>query len=392
MNKKKLLLAGGSYADIPMILSAKKLGYHVITSGFNAHDLGHQHSDEFALEDYSNKEAMLSLAKKINISAICSSCNDFSALSSAYVAEKLNLPGHDPYETARIIHHKDLYRKFAKENNITTPQARSYSDIGTAVESIETTQYPVIVKPIDMTGGKGISVAYNIEEEKNSIEKAFLRSKAKRIVIENYLEGSRHGFSSFIQNGKVVFCFADNEYYYSNPYLVSGASTPGTITKSVEEKLIIETEIIAYKLSLKTGIFHIQFILKDGVPTIIEICRRAPGDLYVKLVEYAMGIDYPSWIVKSSAGIKIDFPKQVEYKGFFTRHCIMSDRPGRVERISYDNSIKSNMIENFKLGNAGDIIKDHLITKLGIVFLKFGSQQEMIEKTIKMQELIKVIV
>lgn len=110
---KKLLIAGGGYADIPLIFSAKKLGYHVITTGNRPDELGHLYSDEYHQADFSDIKTMLTLSKQLKISAICACCNDFSALSSAYVAENLGLPGHDSYNTAKIIHHKDLYRQFA---------------------------------------------------------------------------------------------------------------------------------------------------------------------------------------------------------------------------------------------------------------------------------------
>ena len=103
-----MLIAGGGYADIPLILSAKKLGYYVITTGNRPEELGHFYSDEYHHTDYSDLKAMLTLSKQLKINAICACCNDFSALSSAYVAENLGLPGHDSYETTKIIHHKDL--------------------------------------------------------------------------------------------------------------------------------------------------------------------------------------------------------------------------------------------------------------------------------------------
>ena len=87
MNQKKILIAGGSHADIPMIKAAKKINYYVITSGNKSDDLGHQYADEYAPADFSDKEQVLAIAVKHNIDAIISSCNDFSAISCAYVAE-----------------------------------------------------------------------------------------------------------------------------------------------------------------------------------------------------------------------------------------------------------------------------------------------------------------
>lgn len=390
-NKKKLLIAGGGYADIPLILSAKKLGYYVITSGNRPEELGHKYSDEYRKADFSDREAILDIAKSIKVSAICACCNDFSALSAAYTAEKLGLPGHDPYEVAKIIHYKDMYRQFAFKHGIATPKAISFTNKREAIDGIKSLSFPVIIKPVDLTGGKGMSTIDKMTDAEIAIEKALSVSRMKKAVAEEFISGSRHGFSAFLVDGRIVFFFSDNEHYYLNPYLVSAASTPGIVSPVVEKKLCADSEKIASLLSLKTGIFHIQYILRDNEPIIIEICRRAPGDLYIKLVEHATGVDYASWIVKSAAGFDCSGLTQAKPKGFFTRHCVMSATAGMVKNIIFDESIKNQIIDKFMWWKKGDVVSDVMTAKFGIVFLKFQSQDEMMEKTEDMQELIRVI-
>lgn len=386
--KKKLLIAGGGYADIPLIKAAKKLGYHVITSGNRPGELGHKESDEYHAADFSDPEAMLELAINLKIDAICSCSNDFSATSSAYVAECLGLPGHDTYETAQLIHHKDSYREFALSSGIPTPKARGFDDIKSALLAIKGFQLPVIVKPVDLTGGKGISKINDISEVKQALEKAFAISKSKRIIIEEFVVGSRHGFSAFLREGKVVFHFSDNEHYYLNQYMVSAASTPSVVPAEVIDLLIHQTEKIASLLSLKTGVFHVQFILHDNQPIIIEICRRPPGDLYTQFVEHATGVDYASWIVKSSAGLDCSSLSQKEVNGFMVRHVVMAGQIGRLKGIVIDSDIKKNIIDEFMWWKSGDPIDNYLTAKFGIVFFKFDSMEEMLCKVDNLQSLI----
>lgn len=389
---KKMLLVGGGHADIPMILAAKELGYYVITSGNRPDTIGHKNSDEYQNVDFSDKEAVYELAKKLEVEAICSSCNDFSALSVAYASEKLGLPGHDKYEISEIIHHKDKYREFAIKNGIDTPLAKGFESRKEAVNNISDMRLPLIVKPVDMTGGKGISVIRDRNEIREAIYKAFDTSKAKRVVVEEFIEGTRHGFSAFLYKGKITFYFTDNEHYYINQYMVSGASSPSSITKSVEKKLCSDSEKIAELLGLVDGIFHVQFILRDGKPIIIEICRRPPGDLYVNLVKYATGVDYPSYIVKAEAGIDCGDLRYEEPKGYYLRHCIMSDREGIIKNVVYDESIKSNIIEEMVFWKKDTVLHNKLTDKFGIVFLKFNSMEEMNKKSLNINKLIKVCV
>jgi len=390
--KGKLLIVGGGYADIPLIKEAKKMGYYVITTGNRPNDFGHKYSDEYCNEDFSNNEAIYKLARRKNIDFICPGCNDFAALSAAYTAEKLGIPGYDSFDTMTIIHHKDRFRKFCCMNDIAVPRAKAFDSVEKALEEIYNFKYPVIIKPVDLTGGKGISVAKDGDEAENSIKSAFNISKAKRIVVEEFIEGSRHGFSGFLVDGKIKFYFSDDEYYYFNQYMVSGTSAPGNVSKSIEEELCRASEKIASLLSLKDGIFHIQYIVKEEKPYIIEICRRPPGDLYIKFVEDATGINYPMYILKGFIGESCEDIPRAKPKGYYARHCIMASKNGKVENVIYDQAIKDNIIDEILWWTRGDLVNNYIIDKFGIVFLKFNSLKEMKEKSEKLQSLIKVIV
>lgn len=389
VNKKKLLIAGGGYADIPLIKAAKNLGYYVITSGNRPEELGHKVSDEYRPADFSDPEAMLELARGVDIDAICPCCNDFSAISSAYVAEQLGLPGYDSYETSKLIHHKDSYRVFALENNIPTPYAKGFDNFEAAFSSIDEFSFPLIIKPVDLTGGKGITKINNKKEARSALKDAFSISKLGRVVVEEFIEGSRHGFSAFIRDDKVVFHFTDNEHYYLNQYMVSAASTPSTVPESAINVLVTQSEKISELMSLKTGIFHVQFILRDDEPVIIEICRRPPGDLYIKLVEHATGVDYPSWIVRSFCGLDCSELGQKEVNGYFLRHCIMTSRTGTLKDIEIDPAIENNIVDSMMWWQAGDKVENYLVAKFGIVFLKFDSIDELLNKSDNMQDLIQ---
>ncbi len=304
--KKTILIAGGSHAEIPLIRAAKELGYFVITTGNRENDLGHGFSDRYVKADFSDKEAILKLVTDLKIDAICPCANDFSALSSAYAAEKTGLNGHDSLEISEIIHLKDRFREFAIKHGISSPKALSFNDYEAALKALDRFILPVIVKPVDLTGGKGITRIDELAQAGALIKNAFDISRVKRVVIEEFIEGTNHGFSCFIRNKKVVFYFWDNEHYFLNRYMVSGASCPGDVPESALKELVNESEKIASILNLKDGIFHLQFILKVGKAYIIEICRRPPGDLYIDFVKHATGVDYPMYIVRSFAGMSIE--------------------------------------------------------------------------------------
>ena len=305
--KKKMLLLGGGHAEIPLIQAAQSLGWYVITTGNDRKGLGHPYADKNAFVNYSDKDAMLELAKNEGVQAVCSGCNDFALLSTVYVCEKLGLPGHDSYATSLEIHHKDKYRALATRLGIPTPRAitvrtsnrtENCADFETAIAQLT---FPIIVKPVDLTGGKGIHRAANADEAREAYKDACSRTRQDHIVVEEFVQGSNHGFSAMLVKGKVAFAFSDNEQYYINKYMVSGANSPSTSSDKTLAMLREYSERIAQELHLVDGILHIQYIERaDGTPIIIEICRRPPGDLYIKFVKYATGVDKVSGCATAS--------------------------------------------------------------------------------------------
>lgn len=387
----KILILGGSHAEIPLIKSAKELGYYVVTTGNKENDLGHKYADEYIKEDFSNKEKIYDLALKLKIDAICPCANDFAAISCSYVAEKLGFTHYDDYKTSLIIHHKDKFREFSIKHHLSVPMAKSFNSSEEVLNAINTFKLPIIIKPIDLSGGKGIQKIDNLNIDKvdEIVKYAFSISKAKKVVIEEFIEGTNHGLSCILINGKIQFHFCDNEHYYINKYMVSGASTQSSVPIIVINQLIEESEKIAKILKLKNGIFHIQFIQKDNKAYIIEICRRPPGDLYIDFVKYSTGVDYPKYLIKAFSGLDISDIEQKE-STFITRHCVMTNQNGIIEDVIYDDSIKENIIDEFIWWKTGDRIEDFMTYKAGIVFLKYNSLVEMEEKTEKINELIKI--
>lgn len=407
---KKLLLLGGGHAEIPLIQAAQELGYYVITTGNAKEGLGHPYANKNVFADFSDKEAMLALAKSEGVDAVCSGCNDFALLSTAYVCEQLGLPGHDSFETSLQIHHKDKYRALATRLGIETPKAISVYNEDGFEDALKNLRFPIIVKPVDLTGGKGILRANNREEALVAFKNATSRTRESHIVVEEFVTGTNHGFSAYLVNQKVAFYFADNEQYYLNKYMVSGANTPSTTSAKGLAQLVTDSEKIAKELNLVDGILHIQYIERDdGTPVIIEICRRPPGDLYIKFVKYATGIDYPKFLMLAETGderrkeicdtqfieesaAEIRRHNRHEHSPYWLRHCIMADREGIVKDVEFSDAIQRNIIEKFMWFKPGEQITDKMYYKAGIVFLRFETLEEMQQKTAEMTKLIKVVV
>ncbi len=388
---KKVLILGGGHSEIPLIESCKSLGYFVITTGNNKDGLGHKLADQYIPCDYSDKEKILKIAKEENIDAVVSGCNDFALLTAAFVSEKLSLNGHDSLNVSQNLHLKDQYRNLAKTLSIKTPNFKKLSKNDDVNNILQHLSFPLIVKPVDLSGGKGMTKCNNENELIKAVSVAFKNTKKDYIIVEEFIFGTNHGFSAFIKDKKVVFYFIDNEQYYINKYLVSGASTTTDISQEIINKLVSDCERIADNLNLVDGILHTQVIIDENdEPVIIEITRRAPGDLYIKLVEFATGINYSELIVRAEMNLLLPEINFVKPKYSIVRHCIMTNKEGILKEVKISNEIKDKIKYSLFWYKKGDIISDKLTYKAGIVFIYYDKETEMNCTIPKLNDLITV--
>ena len=368
---KKMLLLNGSFNEVKLIQTAQRLGYYVITSGNDSSGEGHKYANEFCPCDYSNKEAICELAKQKNVDVICACSNDFGALSAAYACEKLGIPGHDSYETSRFFHEKDYFKKMAAELNLSTPAAAWFVRLEDALAYVETLSYfPQIVKPADLSGGKGIRKVCSKGEAAEAVRDAFKRSKIKRILIEEYIEGQQQGITVFVQNKKVVLEYATNDYSYVNPYMVWLACPPADNYAEIRKIIVADIEKMAKAKNIADGFLTIQYIVKDGKPYYIETMRRALGNQHYLCMSKDTGVDFYELYIRSQcnedfSSLLISAHEPEMYSGFM---AIFAPTNGKIKSIEIDKVLQSKLFDIKMLNGPGYCVTDYLMDKIGTLY------------------------
>jgi biotin carboxylase len=377
---KRVLMLNTSHNDYRMIIALKDMGFYVIATGNTPGLIGESYCDEYVRADYSDKDAMLNLARSRNIDAVCACCNDFGVLTAAFIAEKLNLPGHDNYETAQTLHHKDRFKDFAQRNGIKTPRAHSFDNEKDTVDFIQNVNFPLIVKSADLSAGRGISRADTVDEAIKAVHEAFEASRVKRIVIEPFIEGAQAACCMFIKDKKVIACSTNNEYSFINPYRVEIDTYPALDFDLVKNDIISQTEKIVRILNAHDGIFHIQYRLKDNTPYIIEVMRRTLGNLYSIPAEKLTGINWDYWQARVYCGLDVsDFPVNALEQGFYAYRAVHAQRNGPVTQITVPDGIRRFVFDESSLWTPGRIIQNYLHEPLTILFFQFESRSQMNE-------------
>ena len=257
---KKILLLGGSAQQIIAIETAKKLGYYTVLCDYLTDNPGQYHADKFYLTSTTDKEAVLKVAQDEKIDGIIAFASDPAAPTAAYVAEKMGL-NTNPYESVDILCNKDKFRAFLAENGFNTPYAKGFDSLEAVIASRDEFKLPVLIKPVDSSGSKGIIRIDDWSQLENAYNESLKFSRIKKVVIEEYLEkyGYQIAGDGLVVNGKLVFRYFGNDHFNpkcTNPYVPVSASFPYNMPKEVHDKIHSEIQRLVTLLNMKTSCYN----------------------------------------------------------------------------------------------------------------------------------------
>lgn len=394
------MILGGSKYIIPLIKKARDLGVYVITCDNLPNNHAHIFSDQYCNVSILDKDAVLAKAEELKIDGISSFACDPGVVTAAYVAEKMGLPSPGPYESIRILQNKGLFRKFLAENGFNVPFAKSYSVIEEAVADAELFNWPVIVKPVDSAGSKGVRKVDKNEQLVSAIKYALSFSHRGEVIIEDYLE--QKGFSSdsdsFSIDGKMVYYSFSSQRFDKNainPFTPSAYSWPSSISSQNIEVLKNEIQRIVTLLKLKTSIYNIETReCASGKAYIMEFSPRGGGNRLAEMVYYYEGVDLITSVIKASLGIKVDLKEKKKKRNNVAEIILHSDYDGVFKELRIDESIKNNIIETDLWVKKGDIVEgfNGANKTIGTLILRFDSQKQLSDVLDNIDNYINVVV
>lgn len=397
---KKLMLLGGMRYLVPVIEAAHKLGAYVITCDYLPNNIAHKYSDEYCNVSILEKDKVLEKAKELKIDGILSFACDPGVVTAAYVAEKMGLPSSGPYESIEILQNKGKFRKFLTENNFNVPVAKQYTDIETALNDIEMFNWPVIVKPTDSAGSKGVTKVVEKSELRDAINYALKFSHSNEFIIEDFLEkiGDSSDCDSFSVDGELKFVSFSAQKFdenCENPYTPAAYTWPASISKEHQEELTNEIQRLLKLLDMKNSIYNIETReCTNGKAYIMECSPRGGGNRLAEMIRYMTGVDMITNIVKSALGMELDVIEQKELKDNWAEIILHSEKEGTFEKLWISEEISSNIVENDLWIETGTHVGGFSGANeaIGTMVLKFDSEIQMNNVLNNQNNYIKVIV
>lgn len=396
---KKLMILGGSRYALPVIEAAHRLGIYVITCDYLPDNAAHKYSNEYCNVSITDKEATLEAAKKLNIDGITSFACDPGVVTAAYVAEQMGLPNVGPYESVCILQNKNKFRKFLTDNGFTVPTAKGYKNIDEALGDIELFHWPVIVKPTDSAGSKGVNRVDDPADLKRSIEYALSFSGVKEFIIEDFI--TQNGYSSdtdsFSVDGELKFVSFNRQYFdkdAENPYTPAAYSWPSSMTREHQAELQGEIQRLIKLLKMRTAVYNIETREGiDGRTYIMEVSPRGGGNRLSECLRYATGVNMITNMVKYSVGLPVDEITQKSYNGYWAEIILHSDRPGVFKELWMSEEIAGNVVERDIWIEEGTSVGGFSAANeaIGTLILKFENEERLQEVLTNQAKYVNVI-
>lgn len=396
---KKLLVLGGDHFAVPVVKAAKEQGYYVITCDYLPDNIAHKYSDEFVNFSTTDKEGILEWAKAHPIDGIVT-FTDSGVVTTAYVQYHLGLPQIGPLESVEILQNKARFRQFLTDNGFVVPKAKGFSKKEEALTSKDFFTLPVIVKPVDAAGSKGVTKVSKWEELDSAIDWAIQFSFSGDFIIESFIEkkGCSSDSDCFSVDGQFKFMSFSAQRFDENAageYTPAAYSWPSTLGKAAEEELSNELQRLISLLGMRTTVYNIETrVGTDGKPYIMEISPRGGGNRLSEMMRYATGVDMITGAVRAAVGDPVFDIEQKPLNGCWAEIIVHADNTGILDRIEVDREYEPYVIEKDFWFKKGDEVKAFQSARdaIGTLVVRFDDSEHLEYAITHQMDWIHVIV
>ena len=300
--RKKLAIIGASYLQMPLVKKAREMGVESICFAWEEGAVCKDVCDRFYPVSTVDKEEVLRICREIGIDGITTIASDVAVLTVNYVAEQMGLIGN-PDKFSGCATNKYLMRQCFTEHEVPSPKFCLTK--GGIPETVNTFHFPVIVKPTDRSGSRGVEKVERMEDLQKAVERACDESFQKKAVIEEFVDGWEISVESISFKGKHYVLQITDKVTTGAPFFVEiehhqPSSLPADIQARV--KTIVLNALDA--LHIQFGASHAELkITKDGDIRVIEIGARMGGDFIGSdLVRLSTGYDFLKGVIEVALG------------------------------------------------------------------------------------------
>lgn len=389
---KRLLLLGGSRITCEVIRHARAMGVETGVTDWYALEKSpaKQLADEAYYENTSDIDAMVKLIKEKKFDGVLTGFTDSVLPYYAEMCEKAGIPAYGTKEQFDIFIDKSSYKALMRKFDV--PTIPEYNiDVNDIEGSAKNVEFPLLVKPTDSSGARGITICHNIEELKKAIGMATEASKTKTILVEKYIDAPECTIFWLFKDGKYYMTLLGNRYVKYNQAgvipLPVGYTYPAACQPKFLKEIAPKMEKMFQSVDIKNGMMFMQCKVVDGTCIVYDIGYRLTGSLeYINIKEMCNYDPLDMMIHFALTGDMgepdIDNKVDAELGGKYSFNVSLLSKPGTIAKIEGLDKVRAmpSVIQAVVAHPEGDTITDKMVGLLAQITVRVLGKANTIEE------------
>jgi biotin carboxylase len=349
---QKLAVIGASYLQKPLVLKAREMGFETHVFAWEDGAVCKEVADHFYPVSITEVDEICDICQRIKPQGIVSIGSDLATVTVNRVAEKLGLIGNS-LECTEVTTNKFMMRERLKDSSIPCPKYWLAGKNGSDLD-VKPKDFPLIVKPVDRSGSRGVSLVRDESELVEAIQAARERSFSAQVIIEQFIEGRELSVESISWQGRhYILQFTDKETTGAPHYIEKTHHQPAELSVSQKESLVRLTRKSLDCLGVQNGASHSEFkIMESGEIYLIEVGARMGGDcIGSDLVRLSTGYDFVRGVIEVAVG---SFEEPVLSQPAHAGIHYVFPQPGTLREVLFASSPQ--VVHHEVLAEVGDAI------------------------------------
>lgn len=386
-DKKKLLILGGTRISLQILEAAKSMGIQVYVADYNDDSPCKRLADKSFIASATDTDAITEIIKDEKIDGVLMGYADILLNSYVEICEKAGLPCYANHRSIDITSNKRKFKDYCRQYGVPAVEEYDYREVCNGKA-----KYPLIVKPVDNSGARGVYICHDRKEFEQNYKRALNYSHAKDVIIERMMTAKEATIFYYLHEGDIYLLgIGDRWLYEQNDSLLKlpiGYTFPSENIRNYIVSQDQNVKAMFKSLDMKEGMVFLQCFVQDGLYIVYEMGYRLTGSLEHHLMREQYGFDHLKAMVNYAVGNEVILNN---IKSLDPETCCMANvtlllKKGKISDLSSIGRINETpgFIYCFSSYEKGDSITDNEIGKLSQVglrvLLKASVKEELLQR------------
>lgn len=328
------MILGAADGAVTTYERARQLGYRTICIDRNPDAPGVSRADEYLpISTRDPHQVAARLSQHGDICGVLAPASDAALPALAWLTTHWRLAPtvSEPIVTASVD--KSYFRGVCHELGLSSIGSVSGTGGQTLQDSARQLSFPVLVKPVDSTGSRGVVLVHDPALVPSAVAEAVEHSHSGRVIIEEYVAGTHFSVEGVIDGGAPVFCAVSRRTITAAPYFISTSlRLPADLPAQVLAEIRQQLATMCTRLDYHRGPLNADLVVDAaGAVHLIEIGARVGGNGMAELVMASYGVDVLEASIAAAVGAAINVHSRPAQPALL--HVLHDQRSGRLAAV-----------------------------------------------------------